>query len=96
MGSFNIMIIRYVAKKDPMFDGSFVGYTLIQSDSIEEHIEAIREVVMRHKPDNTTGIQFYSVPDKRGMRFLRITEEGDMHGRTGKYRILSDFKWEWL
>lgn len=81
------------AIKDPTFKGmkSFYWYTLIQGHygSMEEHLAKVIEAVLEDKP---SCIQFnykviyYSVPDARGMRFLR--KQGDYY--------TSDFRHEWV
>lgn len=87
------MNITYQAIKDPEFIGkeSFDNYTFIESDNLIEHLQAIKEKIFSTRPENADKVIFYSMPDAKGMRFLRVVENDH-----NELSILSDFRYKWM
>ena len=87
------MIINYTAIKDPEFKGTWERYNKIASSNIDEHLRDIKKVIMKDKPDDKNEVIFYSIPDRRGMRFIQIRE--NLESDKFKFIIISDFRYEW-
>lgn len=85
------------ARKDPKFKGmeTFESYTLIESrKGIEDHLILVLKHILKDKPSINAQVMIYSMPDARGMRFLR--EQFTMSGK-GFMRsyCVSDFRHVW-
>ena len=82
--------INYNAITDPEFNGSFDHYHKVESVDLVGHLSDINRIVMATKPKDKDTVIFYSVPDARGMKFLRVNLTGK-----GAY-VMSDFRYEWV
>ena len=91
------MIIKYQAVIDPLFDGKdFSKYNKIVTTTMEEHIEAVRKLVLANKPTDAKELVFYSFNDSDGIRFLREKIIQDEFDRFTETFCISDFRFEWL
>ena len=85
------MIIQFNASKDPDYRiDSFDHYHKVESDNMIDHFGEIQRIIMLDKPPDKNTVVFYSMPDQRGMRFLRVK-----YGEGEPY-IMSDFRYEWI